>query len=58
MEVLTEEINRWISDLLNGMLDPAKIMEFVRVSGIDMSQLSSMISGQPNFDPYQLLKLE
>jgi DnaJ-domain-containing protein 1 len=58
MQVMMEEIMGWANDLLHGMLDPAKIVEFVRAMGVDLSQLPGMIGGQSGFDPYQVFGLD
>jgi DnaJ-domain-containing protein 1 len=56
--VVMEEMQGWINDLLQGMLDPSKIMEFMRSMGFDPSQLPGVMSQQPGFDPYQVLGLD
>lgn len=58
LEVMQEEMQGWVSDLLQDMLDPSKIMDFIRGIGFDLSQLPGMMSQQPGFDPYQVLGLE
>jgi len=56
--VLLEEIQGWMDDLLKGMLDPCKIMGFMRSMGFDVSQLPGMMSQRAGFDPYQILGLD
>jgi len=58
LAVFTEELQGLVNDLLSGMLDPQKIMDFIRSMGIDMSQLPGMISQQPGLDPYKILGLD
>jgi preprotein translocase subunit Sec63 len=58
LKVLMEELQGWVNDLMKGMLDPSKIMGFIRSMGFDPSKLSGMMSQQPGFDPYQVLGLD
>lgn len=58
MEALQEELQGWLDALLKDALDPAKMMQFVRMMGIDLSQLPGMVGQQPGFDPYQVLGLD
>ena len=58
LKVLTEEMQGWMDELMKGMLDPSKIMGFIRSMGIDASQLPGVVSQQPGFDPYQVLGLD
>jgi DnaJ-domain-containing protein 1 len=58
LKFLMEEIQGWVNDLAKGMLDPAKMMAFIRSMGIDLSKLSGVVGQQPGFDPYQVLGLD
>jgi hypothetical protein len=58
LKVVTEELQGWMNDLMKDMLDPAKIMGFIRSMGIDPSKLPGMMTQQPGFDPYQILGLD
>ena len=58
MKVMMEELQGWLNDLMKGMLDPSKIMAFIRTMGFDPSRLPGMMSQQPGFDPYQVLGLD
>lgn len=58
MGVGIEELQGMISDALSGMLDPGKLMGFIRSIGIDSSQLPGIMSQQPGFDAYQVFGLE
>ena len=58
LKLVVEEMQGWVNDLLQGMLDPSKIMAFIRSLGLDMSQLPGMMTQQPGFDPYQVLGLD
>ena len=58
MTSLTQELLGAMNDMLSGVFDPATIMQFMRNYGIDMSQLSGMVSQQPGFDPYRVLGLD
>jgi len=58
LKFLVEEIQGWVNDLMKGMLDPAKMMAFIRSMGIDLSRLPGMMSQQSGFDPYQVLGLD
>ncbi|MBA7551692.1 Co-chaperone protein DjlA [subsurface metagenome] len=56
-----EKMSKWTQDLLKDAFDPAKMMQFLRGMGVDMSQLpnfASAISLSPKFDPYVVLGLE
>lgn len=60
-----EETGKWIEDLLKDAFDPAKMMEFVRGMGIDMSQFSQMFGRMAQtgtmpqgFDPYTVFHLD
>jgi len=58
MASLMEELFGAMNDMLGGVLDPAVIMQLMRNYGIDVSQLSGMVSQQPGFDPYRVLGLD
>ena len=58
LKVVMEEMQGWMNDLLRGMLDPGKIMAFMRSMGFDPSKLPGMMSQQVGFDPYQVLGLD
>ena len=58
MGVGFEELQGMVSDTISGILDPNKLMEFIRSMGIDASQLPGMMSQQPGFDAYQVFGLE
>ena len=58
MASLMEELLGVMNDMLGGVLDPAVIMQLMRNSGIDISQLSGMVGQQPGFDPYRVLGLD
>ena len=58
LRVILEETQGWMNDLLRGMLDPSKIMSFMRSMGFDPSKLPGMMSQQARFDPYQVLGLD
>jgi len=57
-KLLMEEFQGWMNDLMKGMLDPSKVMGFIRAMGLDPSKLPGMMSQQSGFDPYQVLGLE
>ena len=56
--VFTEELQEMINAALRDMIDPGKLMGFIRAMGFDPSQLPGMMSQQPSFDPYQILGLD
>ncbi len=56
--VTLEELQARTNDIMRGMLDPSKLMAFIKSMGIDPSKLPGMISQQPGFDPYQVLGLD
>lgn len=58
VKVIMEEVQGWRDDLMKGLLDPSKIMGFLRSMGFDPSKLPGMMSQQPGFDPYQVLGLD
>ena len=58
LEVLQEEIQRWMNNLLKDAFNPASFAAFIRSMGVDISQLSSFVSQQPGFDPYRVLGLD
>ena len=58
MASLMEELLGAMNDMLGGVFDPATIMQLMRNYGIDVSQLSSMVSQQPGFDPYRVLGMD
>ena len=58
MASIMEELLGAMNDMLGGVFDPATIMQLMRNYGIDVSQLSSMVSQQPGFDPYRVLGLD
>jgi DnaJ-domain-containing protein 1 len=58
MASLMEELLGAMNDMLGGVLDPAVIMQLMRNSGIDISQLSGMVGQQPGFDPYRIIGLD
>lgn len=60
-----EEMIKWVDDIRKDTFDPAKMMQFIRGMGIDMSQFSQMFGRMAQagtmpqgFDPYQVLGLE
>jgi len=57
-KLVVEELQGWMSDLMKGMLDPARITAFIRSMGFDPSKLPGMIGQQPGFDPYHVLGLD
>lgn len=57
MEVIQQELQRWVLHALKGQFSPEKMMQFMKSMGIDMSQLPGMM-GQPGFDPYRVLGLD
>ena len=58
MGVGFEELQGMVSDTISGMLDPKKLMDFIKSMGIDTAQLPGTMSQQPGFNPYQVLGLE
>ena len=56
--VFTEELQEMINDALRDIIDPGKLIGYIRAMGFDPSQLPGMMSQQPSFDPYQVLGLE
>jgi len=58
LRLVTEELQGWLNDLMKGMLNPGRIMAFIRAMGIDPSKLPGMMSQQAGFDPYQVLGLD
>jgi len=57
-EVVQEEIQRWIADLMKDALNPARLTQFIRSMGIDVSQLANMVGQEPGFDAYRVLGLD
>jgi DnaJ-domain-containing protein 1 len=55
---LMEELLGAMNDMLGGVFDSATIMQLMRNCGIDVSQLSGMVSQRPSFDPYRVLGLD
>ncbi len=57
LEIMQQEMQRWMMAVLKGTFNPKIMMDFISGLGIDMSQLSEM-SHQPGFDPYKVLGLD
>ncbi|MBW1732657.1 MAG: J domain-containing protein [Deltaproteobacteria bacterium] len=55
---MQQELKAIQDELLKGTFDPSRIAEFAKKMGIDMSQLSGMMSQQAGFDPYRVLGLD
>lgn len=60
-----EEISKWTQDLLKDTFDPAKMLQFLRDRGIDMSQFSQLFGRMAEagtmpqgFDPYAIFHLD
>ena len=58
LEVIQEEIKRWVADLMRQTFHPEEVMQFLRGVGIDISQLRSVVGQQPGIDPYAVLGLD
>jgi len=58
LEVVQEEIGKWVEDMTRDAFNPANLMFFVRSMGLDASQLSGLVGQQPGFDPYRVLGLD
>lgn len=58
LKLVMEELQGWLNDLMKGMLDPSKVMGYIRAMGLDPSKLPGMMSQQSGFDPYQVLGLD
>ena len=58
VEVIQEEIFKWMNDLLNESFNPTVMFRFLRGMGIDMSRFPGMIGQQAGFDPYKVLGLD
>ena len=56
--IFQEEMRGYLNDLMKGVLDPSKIMGFIKAMGFDPSKLPGMMGQQPGFDPYRVLGLE
>lgn len=57
-EEMEKSLKEMQESLMQGTLDPAKIAEFARSMGIDMSWMSDMMKQAPGFDPYRILGLD
>jgi len=61
---LQQEMSKWTQALLKDAFNPAKMMEFLRTTGLDLSRLSQMFGRMaqtgtiPGFDPYVVLGLD
>jgi len=55
MASFIEELLGAMNDMLDGVLDPSTIMQFMRGYGIAVSQLSGMVGQQPDLDSYKIL---
>ena len=58
LNLIMEELQGWMNDLMKGMLDPSKMMAFIRSMGFDPSKLPGMMTQQAGFEPYQVLGLD
>jgi len=58
VEVMEQELSRWMQDLLKDAFSPEKMMRFIRSMGIDISKFPGMVGQQPGFDPYRVLGLD
>jgi hypothetical protein len=58
LKLVTEEFQGWMNDLMKGMLDPSKIVAFLRAMGFDPSKLPGMMDQMPDFDAYKVLGLD
>ena len=59
MQVLQEEWGNFIEGILRGTFSPAMMMQFLKCTGIDISQLQKMMqSTGTNIDPYWILRLD
>jgi DnaJ-domain-containing protein 1 len=58
VEVIQEEVQKWVKDLMKDAFNPAAVMQFLKGMGIDMSGLPGMVGQQPGFDAYAILGLD
>jgi len=58
MKVFMEEMQGWASNLSQEAMDPAKLMEFLKQMGMDLSSLAGMSGSKATVDPYQILGLD
>ena len=58
MKVFMEEMQGWASNLSQEAMDPAKLMEFLKQMGIDLSSLTGMGGSKVTVDPYQVLGMD
>jgi len=58
MKAFTEEMQGWANNLSQEAMDPAKLMDFMKQIGIDLSSLAGMVGGKFTIDHYQTLGLD
>lgn len=58
IEAFAEEMQGWAKNLSREAMDPARLMEFMKQMGIDLSSLAGMAGGKATVDPYQVLGLD
>ena len=58
MDVFQEEMQGWAKNLSHEAMDPAKLMEFMKQMGIDLSSLAGIVGGKSTIDPYRILELD
>jgi len=58
LQVIVEEVQRWLDDLLRDAFNPENFLQFVVGMGFDLSQIPGLVSQPGGFDPYRVLGLE
>ena len=58
LQVIVEEIQRWLDDLLRDSFNPENFLRFVAGMGFDLSQIPGLVGQPGGFDPYRVLGLE
>ena len=58
LEVIQQETGLCVEAVLKDAFQPEKFLRFIRLMGIDLSQLPGMVGQQPGIDPYQVLGVD
>lgn len=58
LQVIVDEVQRWLDDLLRDTFNPDSFLRFVAGMGIDLSQIPNLVGRTDGLDPYRVLGLE
>jgi len=57
LDSVAKEMEIWMDEVLKEAFDPARLMNFMKDLGINLSDLGDMSGKQSGFDPYWILEL-